>query len=483
MEEKLVVKDTSDQRSQVSQLSNGKKVDLESKWLHALVHTLTMSGYFHAVAFNLLTQLMVYANTINHMYLFCLGTVFGLGMGFGLSQNMNKRKIIVFADLVYAIGIAAAFLTYSYYMICSVFLGLSVSVCIFALLLDIKEFVPHSSYLAKHMSIYQIYYCIGLLVSQLTQINLNSVYNTSSGAFNAKEFGKGQLAFLIVTLCLVVIRGIVLMTFFRISTPFEIIRFQQPRDKFLTSVHKLYSVHDEQSIRSQVVQKYNQSYIIPENKSNPKFWQEVFEGFLLNFFAQTSGCQIFMNTQQINIGNENLQNLSNWLLLVIGLCGLVGSVVAFLIVNRYTRIRWAQIGLVSTIICQGLLAVFTKNNVDTFGIFCTFHLLINICFLQAIYSFSAQKFLEKGLFICHFGLWLGFFASILVFYYGFIQMDTYSPVSFIVFSATSFVGLVFISFYAEEPAECRYLESEQKKAPFEPDISVNGDNKSLRSGF
>lgn len=126
---------------------------METPMLHALVHAITMSGYFHAVAFNLLTQLMVYADTVNHMFLFCLGTVFGLCMAFGLSQNMNKRKIIVFADLIYAIGIAASFLTYSYYMICSVFLGLSVSLCLFSLILDIKEFVPHSRYLVIHHSI------------------------------------------------------------------------------------------------------------------------------------------------------------------------------------------------------------------------------------------------------------------------------------------------------------------------------------------
>lgn len=90
---------------------------------------------------------MVYAETVNHMFLFCLGTIFGLCLGYGLSLNMNKRKIIVFSDLVYALGIAAAFLTYSYYMICSLFLGVSVSLCIFALILDIKEFVPHSTYL------------------------------------------------------------------------------------------------------------------------------------------------------------------------------------------------------------------------------------------------------------------------------------------------------------------------------------------------
>ena len=92
---------------------------------------------------------MIYAGSIKQIYLFCLGTLFGLILGFGLSQNMSKRYILMIADLLFAFGIAASFITYSYYMISAVLLGFSVSLSLFALLLELKELVPKSSYLVR----------------------------------------------------------------------------------------------------------------------------------------------------------------------------------------------------------------------------------------------------------------------------------------------------------------------------------------------
>lgn len=63
-----------------------------------------------------------------------------------------------------------------------------------------------------------------------------------------------------------------------------------------------------------------------------------------------------------------------------------------------------------------------------------------------------------------------------MFYYGFLQQDQFNPVSFIVFSAVSFVGLVFISFYAEEPAHCLYLDANtSKNLTSQLDPTDNGD--------
>ncbi|EGR34399.1 hypothetical protein IMG5_013160 [Ichthyophthirius multifiliis] len=305
------------------------KHDIEQPILHGLIHTITFSGFFHSISLNLITTLMSYSHSQYHILLFSLGGIFGLVLSYGLTLNTSKRTIIQLSDFMYLLGILSTFITYSYYYICSFFLGFSMGLCIFALLLDIKEIIPHSSYLAKHMSLYQIYFCIGLMASQLVKLNLQNVYEADQkSTFDVHSFDRGQIAFLLTSMGLIIIRFILLSTKFRMSTPFEIIRFHQSKSKFQTSVHKMYNVENEVHLRENLVHKYKKEYIKSERQNNPRFWKQVLEGFLLCFFQQACGCQIFMNTQELSI--EDIKNKvqtpgQTWLVSITGLCSLIAG--------------------------------------------------------------------------------------------------------------------------------------------------------------
>jgi len=74
-------------------------------------------------------------------------------------------------------------------------------------------------------------------------------------------------------------------------------------------------------------------------------------------------------------------------------------------------------------------------------------------------------------------LWLGFFVSFIVFYYGFLQQSEFTPTSFIVFGAVAFAGLIFISFYGEEPEHCLYLDAHKNDVNHDkPDYCDDDDD-------
>lgn len=64
------------------------------------------------------------------------------------------------------------------------------------------------------------------MISQLVKLNLEHVYQKDdNGSFNVHSFDNGQLAFLLISIALVVIRTALLSTVFKICTPYEIIKF------------------------------------------------------------------------------------------------------------------------------------------------------------------------------------------------------------------------------------------------------------------